>query len=300
MRKCVASIAAHGRAHLGRIVIVDNGSVDGSDEVQAGGLPLEIVKTGKNLGFGKACNLGTRRGQASYILFLNPDAALLPGTLDAAVDFMERPGNARIAVCGAQLRDEEGAVQQHCARLPSPATFLAAATGLAAVFPSRFPTLHQYDFDHLSSRPVDHVIGAFYLIRRDVFEKLGGFDERFFVYLEDLDLSARVWQAGYEIFYLAEAVGMHHGGGTSEQVKPHRLAYSLESRIFYAFKHFTTPAALTVAGSTLFIEPVPRLFRALGRRSMQEAYDTLSGFGILWRRLARRRSEGSAKSGSKA
>ena len=150
------------------------------------------------------------------------------------------------------------------------------------------------------SRPVDHVIGAFYLIRRPLFEQLGGFDERFFVYLEDLDLSARVHRAGHGIAYLAEAVGLHHGGGTSEQVKPQRLAYALESRIVYAFKHFTTISALAVAIVTLGIEPFPRLLRAIRRRSLTDARETGRGFMLLWRRVLRRAFVGSGTRGRDA
>lgn len=288
LRRCVASIDEHGRDAVQKVIVVDNGSTDGSDAIDFPQLTLDIVRTGRNLGFGRACNLGAGRGQAPYILFFNPDAALLPGTLDTALAFMDSPENTGIGVCGAKLIEDDGAVQRHCARLPTPAVFLAAASGLAAILPGHVPALHDRDFDHLSSRPVDHVIGAFYLIRRPLFEELGGFDEQFFVYLEDLDLSARVHQAGYSIFYLAEVVGLHHGGGTSEQVKPQRLAYALESRIIYAFKHFTAVPALVVAIVTLCIEPFPRLLRAVRRRSLTDARETGRGFMLLWKRVLRR------------
>lgn len=288
LRRCVASIGDYGEDDVQKVIIVDNGSTDGSDAVGCPKLTLDIVRAGRNLGFGRACNLGAGRGRAQYILFLNPDAALLSGTLETAVAFMDRPENAGVGVCGIKLLEDDGAVQRHCARLPTPAVFLTAALGLAAILPGRVPGLHDRDFDHLSSRPVDHVIGAFYLIRRSLFEQLGGFDERFFVYLEDLDLSARVHRAGHGITYLAEAVGLHHGGGTSEQVKPQRLAYALESRILYAFKHFTVVSALTVAIVTLGIEPFPRLLRAVRRRSLTDAKETGRGFMLLWRRVLRR------------
>lgn len=288
LERCVASIERHAKGRVGKIIVVDNGSSDGSEAIDCREPLLDIVKTGRNLGFGRACNLGARRGRAPYILFLNPDAALMEETLATAIDFMERPENAAVGVCGAKLIEEDGVVQRHCARLPTPAVFLAAASGLATLFPRRVPALHDRDFDHLSSRPVDHVIGAFYLIRRPLFERLGGFDERFFVYLEDLDLSARVHQAGQRVFYLAEAVGFHRGGGTSEQVKPQRLAYALESRIVYAFKHFSAASALGVTIVTLCIEPLPRLVRAARQRSLTDAKETARGFALLWRRIARR------------
>lgn len=286
--RCVSSIECYGKNDVDKVVIVDNGSSDGSDAVSRAGLALDIVHTGRNLGFGRACNLGARRGRAPYILFLNPDAALLPDTLYTAINFMEQPENVGVGVCGAKLIEEDGAVQRHCALFPTPSVLLAAASGLATLFPKLVPGLHDRDFDHLSSRPVDHVIGAFYLIRRHLFERLGGFDEQFFVYLEDLDLSARVHHAGYGIFYLAEAVGLHRGGGTSEQVKPQRLAYALESRIVYAFKHFAVVSALAVAIVTLCVEPFPRLLRAVRRRSLTDAKETGRGFVLLWGRVLRR------------
>lgn len=283
--RCVESIRDYSDNRVARTIVVDNGSTDGSDVLDVSGLDLEIIHAKANLGFGRACNLGTKAGYAPYVLFLNPDAALMTGTVSTMLDFMERAENACVGVCGAKLLDESGHVQRHCANLPTPAMLLAAASGIAGLLPSRVPTLHDHAFDHLSSRKVDHVIGACYLVRRSLFEALNGFDERFFVYLEDLDLSARVQSAGYTIQYLAEAVGLHRGGGTSEQVKPQRLAYSLESRIAYAFKHFSFLSATAVAATTLFVEPFPRLARATAKRSGSEARDTLLGFKLLWRRV---------------
>lgn len=285
LERCVSSIREHGGTALAGVVVVDNGSTDGSDRLSIPDLPLTIIRAGTNLGFGRACNLGAKQGHAPYLLFLNPDAALLPGTLAAVIDVAESTEFGSVGVFGVKLVGDDGVVQRHCARFPTPSTLLAAATGLSALVPSRFSGLHDVKFDHLTTKAVDHVIGAFYLIRRDLFEFLGGFDERFFVYLEDLDLSLRVKKAGYEVRYLASATGLHYGGGTSEQVKPRRLAYALESRIAYAFKHFPWPAAIIVAGATLLVEPVPRLIRAGVRRSPAEAVETLKGFALLWRRV---------------
>ncbi len=288
LHRCVSSIRDHGIDDIGTVTIVDNGSTDGSDRLKFNDFTLDIVRTGENLGFGRACNRGARRGKSPYILFLNPDAALLQDTLKTALDFLDRPENAKIGVCGIKLIEEDGSVQRHCARLPSFGVFLAAASGLSALFPRHMPALHDRGFDHLTNREVDHVIGAFYLIRRDLFEKIGGFDDQFFVYLEDLDLSARVHGAGFKVYYLADAVGFHKGGGTSDQIKPQRLAYALEGRILYAFKHFNLPAAVIVTAATLLIEPFPRIIKALMHFSAQEIRDTLLGFSLLWRRVAKR------------
>lgn len=281
LSKCLQSLATFGRQSISSVTIVDNGSIDGSDKQEVNGMPLQVIQTNTNLGFGRACNLGVRSGNAPYILFLNPDAAIFPGTLETALRYLHDPANAQVGVCGIRLQEENGDTQKHTARFPTFGRMIAASLGFTQLFPKT--ALHDHEFDHLSSRDVDHVIGAFYLIRRTLFEQLGGFDPRFFVYLEDLDLSLRVQQAGFRVHYLADAVGFHKGGGTSDQVKAHRLFYSLDSRLFYAFKHFSRPSAWLIAIATLFVEPIPRLARAMMRFSIIEAKDTLRAFGWLWK-----------------
>lgn len=287
LRRCVASIARYGGPAVERVVIVDNGSTDRSAELEEAGVLLEILRKGENLGFARASNLGAAGAETEYLLFLNPDAALGPGTIDTVLAFMASPAAAGIGICGIRLTGETGETQRHCARLPSARTFIGAATGLGALFPRLFPPLLMTGFDHLDSRPVDHVIGAFYLIRRPLFEKLGGFDERFFVYLEDLDLSRRARGAGQSVYYLAEATAFHKGGGTSEQVKAQRLYYALSSRLLYGFKHFRAGGAWAVAAATLLVEPFARLARALLRLSGREAGEALRAAAWLWLALPR-------------
>lgn len=139
------------------------------------------------------------------------------------------------------------------------------------------------EWEHTCTRQVDQVMGAFFLIRHSVFVLLDRFDERFFVYFEEVDLSLRAKQQGWRSVYLAEAQAYHKGGGVSEQVKAHRLFYSLRSRILYAFKHFNRIAAWTVSFITLVIEPMTRLIRGLVRRSPGEVSDTARGFAMLWK-----------------
>jgi hypothetical protein len=150
---------------------------------------------------------------------------------------------------------------------------------------ARMPSHLMEEWDHTTTRDVDHVMGAFYLVRRRLFEQLHGFDERFFVYLEDLDLSIRVRDAGYRIVFLAEARTFHKGGGSSERVKATRLFYSLHSRIQYGFKHFgRLPAAALLAG-TLVLEPPIRVAVALATGAPADAFHTLRATAQLWRGL---------------
>jgi GT2 family glycosyltransferase len=159
--------------------------------------------------------------------------------------------------------------------------------GLDAIFPMALKGYVMTEWDHEQSASVDHVIGAFYLVRRSVFEELRGFDERYFLYLEDLDFSFRARKAGWHSYYLAEGHAYHVGGGTSSQVKAARLFYSLRSRILYAFKHFGRASATLVLMGTMLIEPFCRLARGLLRCSKEEILDTIRGYSMLWKHLPR-------------
>lgn len=144
---------------------------------------------------------------------------------------------------------------------------------------------HMSEWDHAKTCEVDHVIGAFYLIRSSLFQLLGGFDRRFFVYLEDLDLSLRAHQAGWQSVYLANAQAFHAGGGTSRQVKAHRIFYSLRSRLLYGFKHFSSINAWILFLVTLGLEPFARLIFALAKGNFQDAKYTVKGYLLLLRDL---------------
>jgi hypothetical protein len=275
LTNCLRSIARYGvGVGVDEVVVVDNGSTDRSDQVDVPGLPLQIIRTGRNLGFAAACNIGAQGATTPFLLFLNPDAELRSGTLPTALAHMIQLQSQKVGVCGVRLEDRDGHVQHHTTNLPT-----ARSIFNVDLFKTRF--------DHLSTRRVGHVIGAFYLIRRPLFEQLGGFDERYFVYLEDLDLSLRVQRAGWGVEYLAEAAAYHLGGGTSEQVKAHRLFYSTRSRLIYAFKHFPGISPWSVAAVSLVAEPMLRLARAASRKSGREFADTLRAYWWLWRDLPR-------------
>lgn len=280
---CINSIAEYGAGLVKQTIVVDNGSVDGSD-ADIEGLPnVTLVRTGVNLGFGKACNLGAQHAKSDYLLFLNPDAALYADTLLKALACMQDPANVRVGICGVQLLDETGQVSRSSARFPVASGFVAHAVGL-----DRFlPRLGHFmaEWDHVQTREVDHVIGALYLVRRELFDALHGFDERFFVYLEDLDFSYRAHQAGWSSVYLADAQAFHAGGGTSNQIKARRLFYSLRSRLLYAFKHFSWNGAVGVLLATLLVEPVSRSLLAILRRSWAGLTETWVAYIMLWRWL---------------
>ncbi len=281
LTECLQSVG-HNAGVVADVVVVDNASADDSLTLAAAAAPaasLEVttITNPENRGFATACNQGAAAAEAPYILFLNPDVRLPEGALATAAAELHSRGN--IGVVGIQLRSEDGPVQRACARLPRGRDMITHALGLDRLFPGRGYVMREWPHDH--SRSVDHVIGAFYLIRRPLFESLGGFDERFFLYLEDLDLSARVRAAGSSIRYLSDVSAVHVGGGTSRAIPARRLYLSLRARLQYAHKHFSLPAAVCVDLATLAAEPVIRTVMALLRASPATAGQTLRAYAAL-------------------
>jgi len=282
---CLASLAdaKTGEFELGQVVIVDNDSSDDSLQgVEDFILPLRVIRNVDNRGFAAACNQGALAGGAEYILFLNPDTRLFSVSLTEPLSFMERAENRSIGITGIQLVDDSGQVARSCARFPTPATILAQMLALDRLLPQIFPPHFMTEWDHAESRNVDQVIGAFFLTRRALYQALGGFDERFFVYFEEVDFSFRARQAGWRSFYLAGAEAYHKGEGTSAQAKAARLFYYLRSRIRFCFKHFALPAAVGIMLATLLLEPLSRLALATLRLSVSEVRELAKGYARLW------------------
>ena len=155
-------------------------------------------------------------------------------------------------------------------------------TGLNRLFPTRFASHLMLESECMRSREVDQIIGAFFLVRRSLFEALGGFDSRFFVYFEEVDFSLRALQAGSRSYYLASSTAYHKGGGSSQQAKAARLFYSLRSRLLYGFKHYSLLEALTLAILTLTVEMAARLLAAMASMSPSKLVETVQGYSALF------------------
>jgi GT2 family glycosyltransferase len=286
LRECLESIVAHGKDCVKEVIIVDNNSVDDSLEtIESINLPISIIRNTINRGFAAACNQGASMASSNYLLFLNPDTRLFENSLSIPLAFMEQPENNEVGIVGIQLIDENKQISQSCSRFPTMKIFLAHALGI-----NRLPSLSHLsqlmiEWDHTSTRQVDQVMGAFFLIRHSIFVSLSGFDERFFVYFEEVDLSLRAHQAGWRSVYLTDAQAFHAGGGTSRQVKAKRLFYSLRSRLFYAFKHFPSMQAWVLVAVTLILEPITRTLFSLLRGGLHESLNTRQGYGMLYRNL---------------
>jgi hypothetical protein len=284
LRVCLQSILPAIPAsvlRLRRCVVVDNASADGSaDGLDALPLPLTMIKNPENRGFGCASNQGAAVGTSEYILFLNPDVRLYKDSLTKSFLFLENPQYKQIGILGIQLVDEKGVVNRNAARFPSPWSLFYEMLGLDRLFPARFPPRIMTDWDHQENKYVDHIEGSFFLVRRSVFEDLSGFDERFFLYFEDLDFAYRVKQAGWKSYYLVESQAFHHGGGTTNQIVPRRLFYWMASRVQYIAKHFGRTAAWGILIASLTVEFWDRVAWNLVNLSGQHLIETLQAYGM--------------------
>lgn len=287
LRECLESIVVDERGFtLDRVIVVDNASSDRSlDGLDKIGLPLILIRNSENRGFAAACNQGARDSRADYLLFLNPDTRLFADSLSVPLAFLEAPQNKTVGICGIQLVDDSGNVSRSCARFPTPGRLCAWMLGLDRIFPRFFRSHLMQEWRHDTSMHVDQVIGAFFMVRRWLYDHLGGFDERFFVYQEEVDFSLRAQQLGWRSYYLAEAKAYHKGGASSGQVKAKRLFYALRSRILYAYKHFGRIQATVVLLGTLMLEPFTRVLQNLLSFSFRSVGETLTAYSMLYKEL---------------
>ena len=281
LRECLQSFAAVADDDVAaRVTVIDNASTDGSSEGLEASMPLAVVRNADNRGFGAACNQGAAGSEADFLLFLNPDTGLMPGSFAEPVRYLRAHENERVGIVGIQLVDADGRVARNTARAPTAWSMVGNSVGFDRLAPRLFPPHFVTEWAHDQTRTVDQVMGAFFLVRRSLFEALGGFDERFFVYYEDLDFSVRARAQGWRSVYLSTAQAFHRGQGTTEGATARRTFYFCRSRILYARKHFGALGALAVTLATLALEPLARLATA-----PRSAGDTLRAFAMLWRDL---------------
>ncbi len=219
--RCLDSLSEHGLGERMTITVVDNASGDGTAEMVAASYPeVRLLAQPENLGFGAATNIGLAGGRAPYVLALNPDAAIEPDTLPVLVELME--SDPRIGCCGPALYREDGSFD-HAARrsFPTPLSALGHFSGIGRRLAGG--ELADYRAPGVERGPVDAVNGAFMLLRRNALEQVGVFDEGYWMYMEDLDLSYRLGQAGWITFYEPAVRAIHTKGGTTEGRRDARL-----------------------------------------------------------------------------
>lgn len=241
---CLESIYSQSHRHAIEVIVADNASSDCSRTVVPARFPqAKLVVHSTNLGFCAGNNRAVPGTTGRYVLFLNSDTVATEGALDRLVDFAD--ANVEAAIVGPKLLNQDGSLQYSCRHFPNLGTGFFRNTPLGRLLPKNHFTSDYLmsDWDHASVRDVDWVSGAALLIRREALEKLGGFDEAFYMYCEDVDLCFRAHEAGWRVVYYPDSVIYHIIGRASNKV-PTRMTYMFH-RSMYRFyrKHYaaTTP-----------------------------------------------------------
>lgn len=213
---------------------MDNASSDGTPEFMKDNYPrVRLIRNPVNLGFAAANNIAIKNTSSRYILLLNSDCMVYPGSLNTLVDFMEKNRGAGIA--GPGIINSDGTMQLSCRRFPS--FFDAAAHSvLAHIYPDN-PVSKKYklsDVDRDRPFKVDWVSGSCMIIRRKALENTGLLDENYFMYVEDLDICYRMWKKGWEVHYVPHSRILHHAGGSSRKGRI-RASFRMQKSVFYFF-----------------------------------------------------------------
>lgn len=267
LRECLASLHEHA-AHPLEIVVVDNNSRDGTVEMVRQEFPgVDAIEAVRNLGFARAMNLGIERGAARYVLALNPDTRITAGALDRLAGVLdERPD---VAAAGPLLELPDGAVDHAAARsFPTPLGTLGHFTGMARRRWAR-GGLAQYRALPDRRGPVDLVSGACMLLRRSALEEVGGFDEGYWLYMEDIDLSYRLAKAGWITWYEPQARVLHVKRGSSAGRPSLRLVWSFHAGMWRFYRRHYAPSRSMVVNGAVYAGIAAKLGLAVARRSVR-------------------------------
>ena len=219
LEQCLYALTRATAGIQAEILVVDNASADGSTRYLQPRFPTVIfIENARNTGFAKANNQALGRATGRYILFLNPDTIVAEDSLSKCLQLMET--QPATGACGVRMLDGSGRFLPESRRgFPSLQASFYRLSGLAALFPrsQRFARYYMGHLEEKTSHEVEVLAGAFLFVRKAVLDTTGGFDERFFMYGEDIDLSYRIRQAGYKNYYLADTAIIHFKGESTKK-----------------------------------------------------------------------------------
>lgn len=212
-RLCIEAIQRSQANFQYEIVVVDNDSHDESLEYlkdMAAKKEIRLVQSGANLGYGKGNNLGVEHAHGEYVLILNPDVSLEIDTMQTMVDYMEK--HQKVGLLGPQLYFFNGQIQDSCRRFMRPLDLVVKRTPLRHVpmLARRVKKYLMQDYDKKEAQEVDLITGACIMLRKKVFKEVGGFDPRYFLFMEDADLCRTLWSSGYSVVYFPQARALHY------------------------------------------------------------------------------------------
>jgi N-acetylglucosaminyl-diphospho-decaprenol L-rhamnosyltransferase len=228
LEQCLCSVRKAIEKIDGEVFVVDNNSTDGSIEyLQPKFSEIKFIVNKENEGFGKANNKALSVAKGKYILFLNPDTIVTEDSFGNCISFFE--SNKNIGALGVKMIDGKGIYLKESKRgFPSPWTAFCKLSGLTALFPHSkiFSKYYLGNLSEKENQVIDVVSGAYFIVRKETLDKIGGFDEQFFMYAEDIDLSYRIQQSGFLNYYLAQTTIIHFKGeSTTKDLRQVKLFY---------------------------------------------------------------------------
>lgn len=241
---CLTSIRKTGRQTLHEVIVVDNASKDHTRQMVSQKFPfVKIILNTQRFGYARNNNQAILQATGEYILLLNPDTELLPQTLKNMILFMNT--HTEVGICGPQLLNPNRTLQYSCRRFPTWKTFFIRRTP----FRSFLNNCAENDFhlmkdiDHKKAQAVDWVLGGCMCIRKKMIEEIGLLDEKFFLYVEDIDYCLRAWKAGWKVYYVPSAKVIHHHQARSDkQLFSTYSTYHIQSMIHFVLKHGLFPS----------------------------------------------------------
>ena len=217
LQKCLTSIYKNSQGIFLEVFVVDNASSDSSAEMVRQDFPqAKLIESEENLGFAKANNLAIKQSKGQFILLLNPDTEILPNSLQNMVKFME--ANKDCGVAGCKILNPDKTLQPSVRRFPTLYSQIIVLTKLHNFFPRLIKKYLALDLNYEKVQEVDQVMGAFFLIKREVLDKVGFLDEKFYIWFEEVDFCKRTKDVGFKILYTPEVEIIHHGGQSFKQV----------------------------------------------------------------------------------
>ena len=240
LKNCLVSLKGTRRLLTNEVIVVDNGSVDGSEKMIRKGFSwVKLIKNKNNLGFGKANNIAAKKAKGEYFLFLNSDTKLNKNTITKSLHFMEANSNYDVLTCRLELGN--GKLDFACHRgFPTPWASFCYFIGLEKLpfCQQLFGQYHQTWKDFEKPHQVDVISGAFFLIKKDVFKKLKGFDEEFFIYGEDIDLCYRLKQQNYQVGFYPQAKAIHYKKRSGRKKRSIRIRKKTKMYFYQTMKLF--------------------------------------------------------------
>jgi GT2 family glycosyltransferase len=237
LRSCLESVSS---SNGDGIWVVDNHSSDGSQEMVRSEFPVvELVETENNLGYGAAADLAISLSNAPYILLLNSDTILQSGALEKLSDYLDK--NPGVGIVGPRIINPDGTLQPSCFPMPTPLQIFLDISHLNRVI-NQIPFVREKNYrtwSHAFSKAVPWVQGAALAIRREAYYRVGGFDEAFFMYYEEVDLCYRMLNAGWEVHFSPVTEVTHIGAASTNQLwVKMEIQYYRSLALFY-HKHYS-------------------------------------------------------------